>query len=145
MAKATTSSTNCESAPDRNCTHLAGEYFVAAELCRRGYAVGVTMGNAKAIDLLAEKGLKTVAVQVKAIRVKKHVGWPIMLNKVALNVMYVMVCVNDPGQLPRYFVLTSAEAKAKVKRYKTRGIIDLRSVNNPDFLERWDKVEAALH
>ncbi len=37
--------------PDRNCTHLAGEYFVAAELYKRGYSVAITLGNAKAIDL----------------------------------------------------------------------------------------------
>ena len=37
-------------------TGLSGEYFVAAELLRRGYSVGITMGNAKAIDILAEKG-----------------------------------------------------------------------------------------
>lgn len=36
-------------------TGLSGEYFVAAELLRRGYTVGITMGNAKAIDILAEK------------------------------------------------------------------------------------------
>jgi hypothetical protein len=40
--------------PDRNSTHLAGEYFVAAELYRRGYSVAMTLGNAKAIDLFAE-------------------------------------------------------------------------------------------
>jgi len=40
---------------DKNCSHLAGEYF-AAELYRRGYSVAVTLGNAKAIDLFAEKG-----------------------------------------------------------------------------------------
>src|SRR4051794_12321719 len=28
--------------PDRNSTHLAGEYFVAAELYRRGYSVAMT-------------------------------------------------------------------------------------------------------
>ncbi len=33
-------------------TGLSGEYFVAAELLRRGYSVGITMGNAKAIDIL---------------------------------------------------------------------------------------------
>ena len=38
---------------DRNCTHLAGEYFVAAELSKRGYSIGITMGNAKAIDVIA--------------------------------------------------------------------------------------------
>lgn len=35
----------------RNNTGLAGEYFVAAELYRRGWSVGMTIGNAKAIDL----------------------------------------------------------------------------------------------
>ena len=68
--------------PDRNCTHLAGEYFVAAELYKRGYSVAITIGNAKAIDLYAERGTKTVNIQVKAIRVKKNVGWPIMRNKI---------------------------------------------------------------
>jgi len=45
---------------DRNSTHLAGEYFVAAELYRRGYSVALTLGNAKAIDLFAERGARTV-------------------------------------------------------------------------------------
>jgi hypothetical protein len=40
---------------DRNSSHLAGEYFVAAELYRLGYSVGMTIGNAKAIDILVEK------------------------------------------------------------------------------------------
>src|SRR5438094_102974 len=63
---------------DRNSTHLAGEYFVAAELYRRGYSVAMTLGNAKAIDLFAERGARTVNVQVKAIRNKRSIGWPIM-------------------------------------------------------------------
>jgi hypothetical protein len=36
----------------RSNTGLPGEYFVAAELYRRGWTVGITMGNAKAIDIL---------------------------------------------------------------------------------------------
>jgi hypothetical protein len=51
--------------PQSNNSHLAGEYFVAAELCKRGFSVAMTLGNAKAIDLFAEKGLRTVNVQVK--------------------------------------------------------------------------------
>jgi len=39
----------------KNSSGLSGEYFVAAELYRRGYNVGLTIGNAKAIDILAEK------------------------------------------------------------------------------------------
>jgi hypothetical protein len=66
---------------DRNSTHLAGEYFVAAELYRRGYSVAMTLGNAKAIDLFAESEERTVNIQVKAIRDKKSVGWPLMRGR----------------------------------------------------------------
>ncbi len=135
---------NVASNVDRNCTHLAGEYFVAAELSKRGYAIGITMGNAKAIDLFAEKSRKTVNVQVKAIAVKKNVGWPIMRDRVVPNVMYVFVCLNACGNARAYFILTSEEAKAKVKQYATRGIIDYSTVNTPDYAARWDKIEQAL-
>lgn len=129
---------------DRNCTHLAGEFFVAAELSRRGYAVGLTMGNAKAIDLFAERGGRTVNVQVKAIAVRKNIGWPIMRDRIVPNVVYVLVCLNPAGEPPNYYVLTSAEAVEKTKQYSTRGIIDLSRVRSPEYTERWDKVEAAL-
>lgn len=129
---------------DRNCTHLAGEYFVAAELYRRGYSVAITLGNAKAIDLFAEKGARTVNIQVKAIRHKQNVGWPIMRDRVVDDVLYVFVCLNPPGIPPSYFMATSSEARAKVKQYATRGIIDLTTLRNPEFQERWDKIELAL-
>lgn len=130
---------------DRNCTHLAGEYFVAAELYKRGYSVAITLGNAKAIDLYAERDTRSVNVQVKAIRNKKSVGWPIMKDKVFANIVYVLVCLNDPGTAPEYFVCTSEETKNKVKQYATRGIIDLSTVRTPDYQNRWDKIEAALN
>jgi hypothetical protein len=129
---------------DRNCTHLAGEYFVAAELYRRGYSVAITLGNAKAIDLFAEKDTCTVNIQVKAISHRRNVGWPIMRDRVIDDVLYVFVCLNEPGIAPTYFIATGTEARAKVQQYATRGIINLTTLRNPDFLERWDKVDAAL-
>ena len=45
---------------ERNSVHLVGEYFVAAELYRRGFSVALTIGNAKAIDILAEKGGRVI-------------------------------------------------------------------------------------
>src|SRR6185295_13189730 len=96
-------------AVDRNCTHLAGEYFVAAELYKRGYSVAITLGNAKAIDLFAEKGTRTANIQVKAIRNRKSVGWPIMRDRVLNDVIYVFVCLNDTLEAPTYFICTSAE------------------------------------
>ena len=37
----------------------------------------MTLGNAKAIDLFAEHEARTVNIQVKAIRDKKSIGWPL--------------------------------------------------------------------
>lgn len=129
---------------DKNSTHLAGEYFVAAELYRRGYSVAMTLGNAKAIDLFAEHDSRTVNVQVKAIRDKKSVGWPLMREKVMDGVVYVFVCLNAPGMPPNYYICTADETRAKVKQYATRGIVDLTSLKSEDFLERWDKLASEL-
>jgi hypothetical protein len=46
----------------RNNTGLSGEYFVAAELYRRGWSVGMTVGNAKAIDLFAERKSQIIRI-----------------------------------------------------------------------------------
>jgi hypothetical protein len=130
--------------PDRNSTHLAGEYFVAAELYRRGYSVAMTLGNAKAIDLFAEHDARTVNVQVKAIRNKKSIGWPLMRDAIKDNIVYVLICLNDPGTPPEYFICTSAEARERTKQYRTRGIIDLSRVRSSQYHERWDKIADAL-
>lgn len=126
----------------RSSTGLSGEYFVAAELLRRGYSVGITMGNAKAIDILAEKDGKQFIIQVKAIFKKKNVGWPMMKDKVNESIFYVFVNLNgDKMTEPDYFIATGIEAKQKVKQYTTRGIIDLSTLNNIDFKNRWDKIQ----
>jgi hypothetical protein len=125
----------------RSSTGLSGEYFVAAELLRRGYSVGITMGNAKAIDILAEKDGVQFIIQVKAIFKKKNVGWPMMTDKVNESIFYVFVNLNgDKMTEPDYFIATGSEAKNKVKQYTTRGIIDLSTLNNDDFKNRWDKL-----
>ena len=123
-------------------TGLSGEYFVAAELLRRGYIVGITMGNAKAIDILAEKGGKQFIIQVKTIFKKKNVGWPMMADKVNENIFYVFVNLNgDKMTEPDYFIATGKETKTRVKQYATRGIVDLSSLNNEDFLNCWNKIQ----
>ena len=126
----------------RNNTGLSGEYFVAAELYRRGWSVGMTIGNAKAVDLFAEKNEKIVAIQVKAIYKRKNVGWPIMQDKVKPDCFYVFVNLNADKMIsPDFYICTSEETKSRVKQYATRGIVDLSSLNNEQFLNRWDKLE----
>ena len=47
---------------------LAGEYYVAAELQRRGIHASVTYGNAKQTDVVAfcEASTRAVVIEVKA-------------------------------------------------------------------------------
>ena len=50
----------------RTLTGISSEFFVMAELSRRGYNTTITFGNTKAIDLLVEHKGKTIMVQSKA-------------------------------------------------------------------------------
>jgi len=126
----------------RNNTGLSGEYFVAAELYRRGWSVGMTIGNAKSVDLFAEKDERRVAIQVKAIYKRKHSGWPIMQVNVRSDCFYIFVNLNgDNMGAPDYFICTSEEAKSKVKQYTTRGIIDITSLNTDNFKNNWMKLD----
>jgi len=126
----------------RNNTGLSGEYFVAAELYRRGWSVGMTIGNAKAVDLYAERENKRIAIQVKSIYKRKNIGWPIMKDQVRKDCYYIFVNLNaDTMALPDYFVCTSDEATSKVKQYETRGIVDLSTLNNEAFKGNWAKLE----
>jgi len=125
-----------------NSTGLSGEYFVAAELYRRGWSVGMTIGNAKSVDLFAEKDKHRIAIQVKAIYKKKNAGWPIMKDKIIKNCFYIFVNLNGDKMIaPDYFICTSREAKSKAKQYSTRGIVNLYSVNNDKFKNNWVKLE----
>jgi hypothetical protein len=123
-------------------TGLSGEYFVAAELLRRGFSVGITMGNAKAIDILAEKNGKQFIIQVKAIFKKKNVGWPMMKDKVVPGHFYVFVNLNGDKMIdPEYYICTGKEARDKVNQYETRGILTLSSVNDIKYKSNWSKIK----
>lgn len=108
----------------------------------------MTLGNAKAIDLFAERNLRTVNVQVKAIRLRKNVGWPILKAKVFDRIIYVFVCLNDNLTPPSYFLAFGHEIRNMSKEYKAqggdRGILNYGCVNSEDFRDRWDKIEQAL-
>jgi hypothetical protein len=55
---------------------LAGEFFVAAELQRRGISAAVTYGYAKSADVVAfsMSGEKAVVIEVKSTSQLKWVG-----------------------------------------------------------------------
>src|SRR5258707_944118 len=84
-------------------TGLAGEFFVAAELLKRGLQTSLTLGNAKSIDLFAinDKGTQ-FTIQVKALRSVNY--FLIDLERVQDACYYVFVVLNRPTVPPDYYV-----------------------------------------
>jgi Holliday junction resolvase-like predicted endonuclease len=108
---------------------IAGEYFVAAELSRRGYIASLTLRNTPGIDILASNkdATKSVGIQVKTTR-GANPAW-MMSNKAerktAKNRFYVLVCLTT-NSTPTYYVVPHnvvAEFVAKSHKHwlKRRG------------------------
>ena len=125
------------------CTHLAGEFFVAAELSRMGYNVALTMGNAKRVDLIIENNDATLPVQVKALSQKKNVGWPLNLEvKYKKSLIFALVVLGPIGQKPDYYILDGAEVEKRRKNYKTRSILDISTVK--EFKDNWQLINKRI-
>ncbi len=98
---------------------VTGEYFVAAELSKRGYIASITLRNTKGMDILCsnESATKTVGIQVKTNRGSKR-DW--ILNQKAEdyfadNLFYAFVNLHDNERSPEYFIVPSKTAALFVK------------------------------
>ncbi|MGE4107732.1 MAG: hypothetical protein AB7F66_10995 [Bacteriovoracia bacterium] len=99
---------------------VAGEYSVAAELCRRGYLACITLRNAKGVDILATNATATTtaAIQVKSNQdYRKY--W--LLNKkaedlVGSNFFYVLVNLGTESRYPEFHVVPSKVIAEFIKR-----------------------------
>lgn len=110
---------------DGQISGLAGEFFVAAELLKRGLQTSVTFGNAKGIDLLAhhpETGANFV-IQVKTLRESNW--YPLSLERVNAGHVYVFVLLNKPGAAVRYFVVPGRVLKDEPARFG-KGLFDAK-------------------
>lgn len=127
---------------DGQLTALSGEFFVAAELLRRGLQCSVTFGNAKAIDLLAFNPVtkKQFTVQVKALRAKNY--FPISAAKVMSGHIYVFVLLNKPGEAVEYFVVPGHELLQETGRfgrdYQHPTFPGIHPKNLVSFRDRWE-------
>ncbi len=125
------------------CTHLAGEFFVAAELSRRGYNVAMTMGNAKKVDLVVENDGSTLPIQVKALAKKQNVGWPLKPGQsYGKDLIFVLVVLGEPGTQPDYFIVSGDIVQKRRKDYDTRGILDINRVG--EFKDNWRLIERRI-
>ena len=137
-------------------TGVAGEYFAAAELSRRGYVASITLRNTKGIDIIAtnEEGSKTINIQVKTSGLKTR-GW--ILNKKAEemtdeNMFYILVRLTALDKRPFFHIIPSADVAHHVKIghrnwLKTPGRggqkhndTSMRKFEDPDnkYLDRWE-------
>jgi hypothetical protein len=90
---------------------VAGEYFVAAELSRRGYVASLTLRNTRGILASNADATKSVGIQVKANqgRGKQWVLNQKIENDIATNLVYVFVRLNELGA-PEYYIVPRAVA-----------------------------------
>ena len=90
---------------------VTGEYFVAAELSRRGYIASITLRNTKGIDILVsnEDASKSVGIQVKTNQ-KGRKDWVLSSkaeDNFADNLFYVFVNLKDEMSLPDFHIVPS--------------------------------------
>jgi hypothetical protein len=99
---------------------VAGEYFVAGELSRRGYIACLTLRNTRGIDILASNasGSSSVGIQVKA-----HKGYSKrwLLNGKAESycaddLFYVFVRLPPQGGLPEHYIVPSKVVASAIKQ-----------------------------
>ncbi len=100
-------------------TGSSGEYFVAAELERRGYTVAMPMANTPVFDILAihrESG-NQVAIQVKTTSYRKK-RWTLgKRNEDQSNkgMVYVFVVLNEL-EIPEYHIVPSTIVSEAIKK-----------------------------
>jgi hypothetical protein len=100
-------------------TGIAGEYFVAAELTRRGYIASITLRNTRGVDILCSNmdASRSVGIQVKT-NWNANRAW--VLHKKAEsyfadNLFYVFVTLNDSKREPDYFIVPSETVALYIK------------------------------
>lgn len=97
--------------PSSQLAGVAGEYFVAGELSRRGFIASITMRNSPGIDVLATnlKAKKAVTIQCKTSRSSTK-GW-ILSEKAEdfapKNHFYVFVRLGAATDRPAYHIVPS--------------------------------------
>lgn len=95
---------------DKGLSGVAGEYFVAGELSRRGYIASVTLRNTRGEDILVagQDAARSAGIQVKPNQGRSK-GWVLTSKAEALEedgLFYVFVNLNGAGA-PSYHVVPS--------------------------------------
>jgi hypothetical protein len=99
---------------------VAGEYFVAAELSRRGYIASISLRNTRGIDIIVtnQTAARSVTIQCKTNQGGKRV-WLLnekcetFFDKVHFNVFVALGAID---QRPSYHIVPSRRVASYAKR-----------------------------
>jgi hypothetical protein len=135
---------------------VSGEYFVAAELSRRGHICSVTLKNTKGIDILVcnEDASRTLGIQVKTNQINRS-EWVLNEKSEKLideNIFYVFVNLKGINELPEFYVVPSdivanyvsenhkSWLSEKGKKGQQRNDSSMRKFKDIEkkYLNRWD-------
>ena len=131
---------------EKNQRGNAGQFFVAGELCRRGYVASVTMGNTQGVDILCSNSAwtKFVYVQVKTYPPSEEgVTVPVgtKAERIATTrIVYVLIGLPDSDTAsdawhPEYYIIPSRvvaeKAKADHATYTRDQKREVAKINDP--------------
>jgi len=119
LQRDSTQSTSAVSRYGNNLVGTAGEYYVCAELCRRGYLALLTPKNNPLFDVVATNadGTASVSIQVKTRSIGNNQGWKIGKPKDSSTTPGdpFLVLVNlQPDGVPDFYVYRYSEFAARV-------------------------------
>lgn len=144
---------------------MAGEFFVAAELQRRGFSAAVTYGNAKRADVVASSrsGDKALVIEVKATSQPQWVvGGRLPDASPSRPKPWVFVYLPiDPKDSPSYYIILQSELREALtpedtryrQRYKERhgeeygdraGVVNFFKSGAGDYLGKWETITSLL-
>jgi hypothetical protein len=120
-------------------TGIAGEHFVAGELSRQGWIVGLTAKNTASVDVLAkrEHSTRTLSLQVKSRTNAYRWAWRVGQKPEKRDCdFYILVDLREVGEVPSYYVVPIGEVIRlwKYEQVRTRDV--------EAFREKWDLLEA---
>lgn len=100
----------------RYSTQWAGQFYVAAELCKREFLVSFTLGNAEQTDLMVKSpNGKSFRVEVKTQRTVNF--WRYRHRAASEDLFYIFVYLGEIEQNPRFYILTSEQAMIEWEKY----------------------------
>ena len=135
---------------------VSGEYFVAAELSRRGYVASISLRNTRGIDILAtnQDATRSITIQVKTSQLTRAT-WVLTEKAETISSerhFYVFVILGEPDARPSFYIVPSKVVAVQIrddhsawtntpgKRGQPHGDSVVRKFSDPEgkFREKWE-------